>query len=167
MVLRFNKGRMATTAAACLAGCVVGIILLVVVFDFAPEDSATSILRGGLLGATVAAGLFAVVFLIHSVNADKPVVTIDERGVEFHRPEIGLIPWTSIDRAGVERILGAKRLAVYVRPPAPKPGFATKLLFALVAAKRGDTIRLIMPFGRFGATEAAVQGALDAHRARA
>ena len=77
------------------------------------------------------------------------------------------MPWDSIEKAAVEPVMGSKRLCVYVRPPAPKPRYMTKLLYGIVAQKRGDLVRLMIPFGRFGADEGAVRAALDARGAQA
>lgn len=161
MVLTFDKGRMIAAMATCVVGFVIGIILLVAFFDFGNNGVLAGALRGGVIGGSVAAGAFGIVFAIHASNADRPVVTIDGRGIEFHREEVGLIPWDVIEAAGIERVMGAKRLVVQMRPPAPKPGFMTKLLYSLAATRRGNLVRLMMPFGRFGANEAEVQAILD------
>lgn len=167
MILRFNKGRMIGSALACLVGFVVCVVLLIVVVGSGSDHFLMSVVRGAAIGGLVATGGYTFVFLLHASNADRPVVTIDDRGIEFHRPEVGLVPWQQIERAGVEKVMGARRFVVYTAPPGPKPGFFTKLNYALAAVKKGGVVRLMMPFGRFDATEAQVQAALDAHRPRA
>ena len=167
MTLTFNKGRMIAAAAFCLLGCAVGIVLLVAVFDFGANGILVGALRGGVIGGTAAAGVFGIVFATHASNADRPVVTIDTRGIEFHRAEVGLVPWSVIERAAIEPMMGSKRLVILMTPPAPKPGFMTKLLYGIVAQKRGGSVRLMIPFGRFAADAAAVQALLDARGAQA
>lgn len=164
MTLTLDNGRMITALIACAVGFVIAMFLLIAVFDFRSQSLPMSALRGGVIGGAAACGIFSIVFFIHVKNAGAPVVTINDGVIEIHRPEIGLIGWSQIERVGVEPVFGAKRFALYVHPPAPKPGFMTKLLFGLAAAKKGDNVRLIMPFGRFGISESKLQAALDAHR---
>ncbi len=160
MDLRFDRNRMVASAAACIVGCVVGIVLLAAVLD----HGAPAFVYGAVIGGTVATGLYGIVFLVHVVNAGKPVVTIDDRGIEFHRPEVGLVPWASVEKVEIEKVMGSKRFSVYVRPPAPRPGLATKLLYSLALLKRGGTERLTTILGRFDASEADIRAAVDRYR---
>ncbi len=167
MVLTLKKGRMIAAAAACFAAFLVCVVILVGMPGLFRGDILMSALRGALIGGGVASALLGSVFAYHALRDSGPVVTIDDRGIEFHRDDVGLVPWESVEKATVEPVMGSKRLCVYVRPPAPKPRYMTKLLYGIVAQKRGDLVRLMIPFGRFGADEAAVRATLDARGAQA
>lgn len=161
MQIELNRRRILIYAAitgACAIGAWLALILL-----FSAGATGGAVV-GAVIGIAVVLTLYTAFYLIGFLRRQRAVVAITETGIAFNIPGIGKIEWDRVEDAEVRKLGGGQSLAVYVREPAPRPGFLNAAIYGFSRRKTEKGVRLALPLGRLQATEAEIEAAIAEHR---
>lgn len=157
MEARFNRWPQLFYGALAFAAATLLVAAWVRGLDaFAVIGPLRQLVIAGFATGTALLAVVGVLFLRAAFVTRPAALAIDDRGVHFGHPDIGLVPWSRIERTEFFDLGGRRRFGVVTAGPAPRLRSVASPRAGFLWEPVEDGVRISLPLRRLDIAEAQI-----------